>query len=592
MEKAVNAMKNGMSLRTACKTFNVPKSTLSDKISGKTPVERKIGASPILTPEEEKHLVTWVLHSAKAGFPITKNQLLESVQMLMYDLKKENPFRNGKPGRHWFESFLKRNPQISLRVSQNLSGQRANVSEEIIRKWFDEITTYLKDQNLNINEPERIYNCAETAITLCPKGENVLIAAKGDKTVSVSALSNNDEQELITNLFVCNAAGHLPPPLIMLPYNRMPTTIEDQIPGKSDVGWMTGQSFFDYIANVFLPWLKQNKINMPILLFLDGHRSRLTMQLSEFCSKNEIVLICLYPNASHILQPLDVALFHPLKLEWRRTVVNWRMEHDGNKLSQEQFGPLLERVLLQLKERLPTMIQDGFKTCGLFPFNPDNIPFSMYFKTTSIHSNIRPTDKNTTMSFLRLFEKYNEDKIDTFKSSGFKWNGDVEDTNLYYIWKKLNESLHENVQEELNTSLSENKIFEPVFATSTPKLHLNTEVAKSKEALCISDKNDMVLLNQTAAEENVHTLRKVEKRTNEIHDSEPDKSLESFQNNLPNVPAPFKKVKETIPSVVVPEAWQEFTKAKVEKRVKAYEENYNIKKLRLEKEEKNKTFIE
>lgn len=76
---------------------------------------------------------------AKAGFPVTKNQLLDSVAILIRDLKKETCFTNGRPVKHWCDAFLRRHPEISVRTSQNLSKTRSAVTEENIRKWFAEI---------------------------------------------------------------------------------------------------------------------------------------------------------------------------------------------------------------------------------------------------------------------------------------------------------------------------------------------------------------------------------------------------------------------------------------------------------------------
>ena len=64
-------------------------------------------------------------------------------------------------------------------------------------------------------------------------------------------------------------------------------------------GWMTAQSFYEYIVNVFHPWLLRNKISMPIILYVDGHCSHLTMPLAQFCIENSIELAVLYPNATH-----------------------------------------------------------------------------------------------------------------------------------------------------------------------------------------------------------------------------------------------------------------------------------------------------
>ena len=57
MEKAIAAVEGGMSKRCASKTFGVPRTTLMDKLVGRTPRERRIGHLPYLTRLEEDDLV-------------------------------------------------------------------------------------------------------------------------------------------------------------------------------------------------------------------------------------------------------------------------------------------------------------------------------------------------------------------------------------------------------------------------------------------------------------------------------------------------------------------------------------------------------
>lgn len=57
MQDAIKAVREGMSKRAAAKQYEVPRTTLNDKMLGKTPEERIIGKSPILTSEEEDSLV-------------------------------------------------------------------------------------------------------------------------------------------------------------------------------------------------------------------------------------------------------------------------------------------------------------------------------------------------------------------------------------------------------------------------------------------------------------------------------------------------------------------------------------------------------
>ncbi|KAG5874870.1 hypothetical protein JTB14_035680 [Gonioctena quinquepunctata] len=148
MKNAVSAVKNGMPALRASKQFGVPRTTLLDKVAGRVPIERKIGPETVLKQEEESLLVKRMFHVAKCGFPITKEALLGSVQMLLRQMDRVTPFTNGKPGRHWYELFLKCHPEISQRVTQNLTKARSSVTELKIRGWFSEIQNYIDDNNL------------------------------------------------------------------------------------------------------------------------------------------------------------------------------------------------------------------------------------------------------------------------------------------------------------------------------------------------------------------------------------------------------------------------------------------------------------
>jgi hypothetical protein len=50
------------------------------------------------------------------------------------------------------------------------------------------------------------------------------------------------------------------------------------------------------------------------LLLCDGHDSHISAELGAYCLQNHIVLALLPPHSSHLLQPLDVGIFSPLKM--------------------------------------------------------------------------------------------------------------------------------------------------------------------------------------------------------------------------------------------------------------------------------------
>lgn len=49
------------------------------------------------------------------------------------------------------------------------------------------------------------------------------------------------------------------------------------------------------------------------IVIFDGHGSHHTSQFSQFCPDNHILTFCMPLYSSHILQPLDVTCFGPLK---------------------------------------------------------------------------------------------------------------------------------------------------------------------------------------------------------------------------------------------------------------------------------------
>lgn len=162
-----------------------------------------MGPESVLKKNKKAILVQWVFAMAKAGFPHSLQQLLDSVQHLLKELKRKTPFADGRPGRSWYSGFTTRNPNVSARIAQNLTQSRAAVSKERLLNWFDEVQSYLNNTNqLEILEdPSRIFNADEAAFFLNPKGNNVLVPS-GSK--NVYQIINNDEKECLTVLLNCS----------------------------------------------------------------------------------------------------------------------------------------------------------------------------------------------------------------------------------------------------------------------------------------------------------------------------------------------------------------------------------------------------
>ncbi|XP_017482205.1 PREDICTED: uncharacterized protein LOC108371207 [Rhagoletis zephyria] len=195
-----------------------------------------------------------------------------------------------------------------------------------------------------LDDPSRIFNGDESGFSMCPKSGKV-IAPKGFKNVYEIKMAS--EKETITVLEVICANGEMLP-MVIFPYLRPPRDIINSMPenwilGRSESGWMRSETFFEYVGNGFHNYLNIKNIKRPVILFIDGHKSHLTMELIEFCNEHQIVLYALPPNTTHIMQPADKRL--------------------------------------KTSENLAQTIRNGFRKSGLFPFNPNALDYSKYVST-------------------------------------------------------------------------------------------------------------------------------------------------------------------------------------------------------------------
>lgn len=132
IKNALNAIRGGMKIQTACKLFDVPRTTIRHKLSGRAPeTTGKIGKSPVLGRDIEKGILEWIKNMAKMGFPVCQEALLFSVKKLVEENKMKTPFNKDTPRRKWFQMFMSRHPDISLKQSEYINRARALITEKI-----------------------------------------------------------------------------------------------------------------------------------------------------------------------------------------------------------------------------------------------------------------------------------------------------------------------------------------------------------------------------------------------------------------------------------------------------------------------------
>lgn len=109
----------------------------------------------------------------------------------------------------------------------------------------------------------------------------------------------------------------------------------------------------------------------PVILYFDGHHSHISMELIRRARDNNIILLCLPPNTTHLLQPLDVGVFAPVKTCWRKILKQYKLETQGQHVSKEVFPSLIAR--LWESSFKPEHFIGSFRSTGLAPYSRDHV---------------------------------------------------------------------------------------------------------------------------------------------------------------------------------------------------------------------------
>lgn len=193
----------------------------------------------------------------------------------------------------------------------------------------------------------------------------------------------------------------------------------------------------------------KKKIKFPVILYLDGHKSHITLPLSKFCREKQIILIALYPNATHVIQPLDVAFFKALKVAWRKSYENFCKNSGSIYLQKHQFAIALKTTLENLE--VTSISKNGFRRCGLHPFNADAVDYTKIFKKTPRPELENPdVDENPNQQVLTLLETFIPYEIlQNFRSNeGNVWSGELRDTSLFNVWTNIQQGLQTKTSKE------------------------------------------------------------------------------------------------------------------------------------------------
>lgn len=172
--------------------------------------------------------------------------------------------------------------------------------------------------------------------------------------------------------------------------------------GISDNGWSNSEHGFQWLSTCFEPSTRPNS-NQHRLLIVDGHSSHLSVEIVEFCLNHDIDLLCLPSHSTHLLQPLDVGLFSPLKEYYCNLLDLWTRTHPYQAFNKGDFFPLLMQARRQAFTE--KNIKSAFATTGIHPYRRQQV-LNILQHFTTFNKPIPPT--TSRMSKTWVLSRHNQ----------------------------------------------------------------------------------------------------------------------------------------------------------------------------------------
>ncbi len=363
LQNAIQDVFGGMSGRQAAKKWMVPQSTLQARLNGQT--SRKEAFEPLqrLSSAQERHLVGWILMQDTAGNPPSHQQVRQLAQRVVAQNGDTKPL-----GKNWLDGFLLRNPEVKTLRGKRLDFQRANgASTDAIQKFFN----ILEIPAIKQIRQENRYNMDETGLAIGVR-ENGLVLGSSAKKV---AMKKQSGQRFWSTIVECiSATGRLLEPLVIFEGKNVqqqwfPSELQKYQNWHfqaSSRGWTSNEIALNWLKNIFLPQTKPEGDERRLLV-VNGHGSHCTTEFFEECYFNNILLLFLPCHSSHVLQPLDVAVFGPVKKFYRVELSKHPDDHDSSPIGKRIF---LECYAVARKHGITkNNILAGWFGSGMWPVN-------------------------------------------------------------------------------------------------------------------------------------------------------------------------------------------------------------------------------
>lgn len=354
--------------RALAAAYDVPESTLRTRLRGVRPKREIRSSNRKLLPSEEQALVQWILDLDRRGFPPLVIDVRRMADVLLA-ARGQNP-PPPPIGQCWATRFVQAQSELQTKWNRKRDSQRAKCEDPVaFSAWF----RLVQDTRCQYGIPdEDIYNFDETGFMMGVAATSKVVTSMDTVGRAVNIQPGN--RDWVTTIEGINAAGWAIPPFIILSGKRHQSSWYSELPAGymvavSDNGWTT-----DVLGLQWLQHFERHTASRTQaayrLLIVDGHSSHATPEFDQYCTEHKIVTLCMPAHSSHLLQPLDVGCFSPLKHAYGVEIQDLARQGVYHIDKQEFLSTYIRiRPRIYTKEN----IQSSFQATGLVPLDAERV---------------------------------------------------------------------------------------------------------------------------------------------------------------------------------------------------------------------------
>lgn len=367
---------NEISIRKAAKRHGINNwETLRNRVS-RGVKDRRIEAEKRmkLSPFEEKIIHDFTLQVHAWGWPATHKHVRRMAEEILRAKGDEIPL-----GRNWVYTFLIRHSNLRSKIVSPRSMDRKSAEDPtIFNHWFD---LFLEQKRRYQIHDADVWNMDEKGVALGVAGKLKVIIPYNEKGAHTSGGSSN--REWATTSETVSLDGRKLPLWMIFKgaknQDKWHKTMKEN--GQSGTGYRIATSENGWTNNdLGMEYLKFFLLNTEPhdpqksqyrMLIVDGHDSHITTDAIRFCLKNKIVLLCLPPHTTHLLQPCDVGLFGVIAQIYKGLVSEAYRFGDSYNIDKCQF---LE-IWIVARERSITAknIISAWRKSGIIPTSEGSV---------------------------------------------------------------------------------------------------------------------------------------------------------------------------------------------------------------------------